>query len=320
MKGARRLRGARATARVLVDWATTRRLRIPTEWRIGILRGASPLDLHPAVDGPVLTAADVDDAAADFIADPLMVLVDDTWWMFFEVLNRATGRGEIGCARSADASTWDYQGLVLRQPHHLSYPFVFTYDDTVLMVPEEGETQRITLYRADEFPRRWQPVAIIAEGAPFEDTTVFEADGVWWAVASITDDTATDLIWYTASEPLDEWRVYRRDRLDGRIGRPGGRPWMLDGRMHRFGQDSTHIYGESLSVFRTLSSGIGSGEELIAPNLYGPEGRGWRAARMHTIDAHQMPSGEWVACADGRGFPEWVGRAAGWLGAHPEPY
>src|SRR5262245_24341875 len=96
-------------------------------WSIGIYSGETLLDLEPAaqVNNPVLSAQSVADAPAEFVADPFMIQVEQTWHMFFEVFNQQTGKGEIGWATSTNGLQWNYQQIVLRQPFHLSYPCVF---------------------------------------------------------------------------------------------------------------------------------------------------------------------------------------------------
>ena len=73
-------------------------------WSIGILTGETPFDLRPinGVENPVISARDVSDIDAEFVADPFMIKVEKTWHMFFEVMNARTGKGEIGWATSED--------------------------------------------------------------------------------------------------------------------------------------------------------------------------------------------------------------------------
>src|SRR5260370_36214825 len=95
-------------------------------WSIGIYTGASPLDLGPAngVVNPILTSASVYDVPARFVADPFMVRRAAGWYMLFEGLNQATGRGEIGLATSNDGLRWTDQQIGLAEPFHLSHPYV----------------------------------------------------------------------------------------------------------------------------------------------------------------------------------------------------
>src|SRR5688572_24477234 len=94
------------------------------EWSIGIYVGKSPLDLKPPSDlrNPVLTRHEVTDVRALFVADPFMVSVNGLWYMFFELWNRDSRKGEIGLATSVDGAQWSYQRVVLAEPFHLSYP------------------------------------------------------------------------------------------------------------------------------------------------------------------------------------------------------
>lgn len=53
-------------------------------------------------------------------------------YMFFESKNSITMKGDIGVAESTDeGGTWSYVGIALHEKWHLSYPFVFEYDDEV---------------------------------------------------------------------------------------------------------------------------------------------------------------------------------------------
>ena len=74
------------------------------KWAIGIYSGPSPLrpSPHKNLSNPVLTASQVTDVKARFVADPLMIRSGDTWYMFFEVMKANTSHGDIGFASSRD--------------------------------------------------------------------------------------------------------------------------------------------------------------------------------------------------------------------------
>src|SRR5262249_55518857 len=129
---------------------------------------------------PVLTGASVSDVHADYVADPFMLRVHHTWYMFFEVLNRQSGRGEIGLATSTDALTWTYRQIVLAQPFHLSYPYVFKWKNDYYMIPESFQTESIRLYKALKFPARWAYFSTLARGRWFMDSSVVRHNGKWW--------------------------------------------------------------------------------------------------------------------------------------------
>lgn len=56
----------------------------------------------------------------------------DTLYMFFENKNPITMQGDIGVAQSTNkGATWKPLGIALDEPWHLSFPFVFNYNDQV---------------------------------------------------------------------------------------------------------------------------------------------------------------------------------------------
>ena len=134
-----------------------KRERTEKIWSIGIYTGKSPLNLTPptSITNPVLTAKDVTDAPADFVADPFMVKEGNTWYMFFEVFNSQSEHGDIGLAVSKDGYHWTYRQIVLDKPFHLSYPYVFLWQNEYYLIPESCQADSIQLYRAEEFPTCW---------------------------------------------------------------------------------------------------------------------------------------------------------------------
>ena len=119
------------------------------------------------------------------VADPFMLKANGTWYMFFEVMNEQSGRGEIGLAVSQDAFQWRYQQIVLREPFHLSYPYVFEWQNTYYMVPESYQAKSVRLYKAMEFPTRWTLVTTLLDGDDFIDPTIFHFNNHWWLFADL---------------------------------------------------------------------------------------------------------------------------------------
>ena len=77
-------------------------------WIIGIYTGKSPFKLNFVGDitNPVLTAEDVSDMAAQYVADPFIIREHGSWYMFFEVLGRSPKKGVISFAVSDDGISW----------------------------------------------------------------------------------------------------------------------------------------------------------------------------------------------------------------------
>lgn len=106
-----------------------------TEFSIGIYVGESPFHFVPCsgTSNPVLTNKDVTDVNALFVADPFMAKEGSEWYMFFEVMNKTDHKGEIGLAISSDGIEWNYKQIVLSEPFHLSYPYVFKWEGNFII-------------------------------------------------------------------------------------------------------------------------------------------------------------------------------------------
>ena len=270
-------------------------------WSIAIYRGATPFELQPAP--PVLTQHDVTDIPADFVADPFLLHHDDTWHIFFEVLNTSTQLGEIGLATSRDAAAWSYQRIVLKEPFHLSYPHVFTWHDEHYMLPETLNAGAVCLYKAIDFPFRWSNIARLVE-TPLADPTIFRCNDLWWLFACSTPYQHDTLRLYFAAELTGPWTEHPRSPIisaDRRRARPAGRVITFNNRLFRFAQDCGPRYGSSVRAFEILELTTNSYAEVEhdPTPLLRASGTGWNAFRMHHIDAHELPDGEWLACVDG---------------------
>lgn len=279
--------------------------RHPYEWFIGIYAGESPFQLSPApnVRNPVLSRDDVSDVPAAFVADPFMIDVDGLWHMFFEVMNTKSDKGEIGLAVSANGVNWDYRQIVLAEPCHLSYPYVFEWRGAYYMIPETRRPCTVSLYKADSFPTQWSLVGhlIDVEGA---DSSVFHFAECWWLFTCTSPLKHDTLRLYFAADLLGPWREHPASPIikgNHRIARPGGRVLVLDDIVVRFTQDCYPIYGSWIRAFEIseLTPTKYREQEATGHPILGPSGEGWNKSGMHTIDPHQTQDGRWIACVDG---------------------
>lgn len=276
------------------------------EWSIGIYMGESPISLFPAKDvsNPVLTAKDVTDVRADFVADPFMVNENSTWYMFFEVWNSGSGKGEIGLAASSDGLRWAYKQIVLDEPFHLSYPYVFKHKGDYYMIPESTEAYSIRLYKAVNFPTKWSFVRILLYGK-YGDPSILFYNGKCWLFAQDNPKGNDILRLYYADSLMGTWKEHPQSPIvvrNPRIARPGGRMLIFNNRIYRFAQDDYPYYGNQVRSFEVteLTASSYREDELAESPILKANRTGWNAKGMHHIDAHQIDGGKWIACVDGQ--------------------
>jgi hypothetical protein len=276
-------------------------------WSIGIYDldvSSLSLKLHARQDNPVLTAADVTDTPARFVADPFLIRDQEKFYLFFEVLG--VDRGVIGLATSADGLRWRYERVVLEEPFHLSYPFVFKWKNDYYVVPESSEVNSVRLYKATRFPYEWQFVKSIVTGRSLVDSTVLYHQGVWWLFSASLDNK--NLYLFSADYPEGPWHEHPRSpiiRGNSRDARPAGNILDTGERLIRFSQDSQEYgekYGKAVRGFEitTLTRDEYRERPLEGNPLLKDSGTGWNGMGMHQISAWPVSRGRWIAAVDGK--------------------
>ncbi len=280
---------------------------------IGIVVGKDPFHLSETkvIGNPVLTAGDVDDVDAEFVADPFMIREKNSWYMFFEVMNNKSGNGDIGIAVSNDGIKWEYQQIVLDEPFHLSYPHVFFTGNSYFMIPETNARKEIRLYRSTEFPFVWQYEATLMSGLSFSDSTIFQYDRRWWIFTETDPVGDGTLRLYHSDTIYGPWKEHPASPIidgDANIARPAGKVLFYQNKLFRITQDDWPTYANRVRVFQIdeLTTTDYAEHELcgypeietdtLRANLKTPV---WRYDGFHQLDLHQIGENHWLACIDG---------------------
>ena len=279
--------------------------RLTGEWSIGIYEGNSSLNFYDPkhIKNPVLTKESVTDVQASFVADPFMVRENNTWYMFFEVMNRRTHHADIGLATSEDGFHWAYQRIVLDEPFHLSYPYVFKWNGEYYMIPETRYAGSIRLYKATNFPTEWSFIDTLVDGE-YRDSSIFYYDGKWWMTTATTNGV---LLLFYADNLLGPWREHTKSPVingNCNCARPGGRVLVLDdGRIIRYTQDDFPTYGNQVRAFEITKLTVADyeEEEVSESPILKKSGTGWNGFGMHNIDPHKINEENWIAVVDGYG-------------------
>lgn len=277
------------------------------EWSIGIYLGESPFHFESpkTVSNPVLTRKNVSDVEAAFVADPFMLEEGGMWYMFFEVMNRQSHKGEIGLATSRNGGQWTYQQIVLAEPFHLSYPYVFSWMNNYYMIPESYKANSIRVYKALEFPTRWLYIGTLLSGPCYLDASIFQYNNLWWLFTETNPAMKHDTLrLYYAADLMGPWLEHSKSPLiegNRRIARPGGRVVIVNDEVVRYAQDCCPTYGTQVRAFEItkLTTTSYREREVCEEAILVPSGNGWNECGMHHIDPHLMDDGRWLACVDG---------------------
>jgi len=225
-----------------------------------------------------------------FLADPFGLWRDDRLHVFVEAYDYRVRIGTIEVLTYSRDLELVGRQQTLVEPWHLSYPLVLEAEGETWMLPEAHRSGGLTLYRAVEFPGRWEAAGRIALDHVPVDATPFFHDGLWWlfySPATSAADKVGSLHIAFAERLAGPWRPHpgnpvRRDRASTR---PGGNATLVDGRVMLPVQDCSHTYGGAIRplFFDRLDTGrikAEAGAPLPIPAVCAPYGEG-----MHTLAA-----------------------------------
>lgn len=277
------------------------------QWTIGIYRSDSPFHFNELQGwiNPLLRAEDVTDIPAKFVADPFLVREGETWNLFFEVYNNDTQQGDLAVATSKNTWIWNYEKVILDEPFHLSYPYVFNWEGEYYLIPESYEDNSIRLYRAEEFPTRWSYVKTLVDGRDYVDNSIVFYNEKWWLFSSVTSNDTLYL--HYADSLTGPWKEHPLSPVvtgDVHKSRPSGRLLIYENKLFRFTMDVDPPSGTHQVMVYEITE--------ITPDRYAeelaqetpvvmPSGSGWNGQAMHQIDPVQVDSDSWIVSVDGFG-------------------
>ena len=193
-----------------------------------------------------------------FWADPFIWFHEDNYYVFAEEVLYSTHRGRIVCLTLDKELNIQSNQIVLERPYHLSYPFLFEYQDQLYMIPETKGNKRIELYRCVHFPDQWEFVKTLVDDIQALDVTLLEANGKWWLFTYIQakDSKWDTLHLYYADHPLsDQWIAHPQNPVvkDIHSARPAGRIFSEDGKLIRPAQDCSLRYGYAINFNQIIT-------------------------------------------------------------------
>jgi hypothetical protein len=226
----------------------------PTElWRPGILH-------KPLAEAAFFTAEQWAESAITWLdhprsfayyADPFGLMRDGFLHLFVEGYDYREKHGHIVAFTLAPDGSLIPHGTVLREPWHLSYPFVFENENEIYMLPEAYRSGTLTLYRATRFPSGWEPAMTLLD-LPAIDPTLCFHEGRFWLFFSLPEAPLTELHLAYAYRLEGPWHLHPENPVLEGIdrARPGGSPFIHNGALHLPMQDASRGYGSALNLLR----------------------------------------------------------------------
>lgn len=220
-------------------------------WALGVVRGDVSAFLTEDLPRDIVWIEPPRDFT--FLADPHGIWRDGKLYVFAEFLDYRVKTGEIVCYVLDAALNVIEQFPVMREKTHLSYPFILEDAGEIYMIPENSRSGQAWIYRAVDFPKKWEKVSQVLPDTPMIDASFIPYDGMWWVFYALPGEgRRAEREMYAAYAPqlLGPWtRVQNEPIITGLAqARVGGRPFVVDGTVHIPVQDCTQSYGGALRV------------------------------------------------------------------------
>src|SRR2546426_1073057 len=190
-----------------------------------------------------------------FIADPFGAQIDGVTHILYEDFRYATSKGVIGTVEATASGPPRFPRAAIELPVHASYPYLVVDRAEIYCIPETTASREIGLYRAIDFPTRWEKVGTLVSGVAALDPTVFRHEGRWWLTCTDREvgENMPLFVWH-ARNLEGPWEPHPLNpvKADIRSSRPAGTPFVDGGILYRPAQDCSRMYGGGIVINRVV--------------------------------------------------------------------
>ena len=223
-----------------------------------------------------------------FMGDPFLIKRNGHYYCFFEESLMKPKKGYISYMALGINGDWGPSIKVIEKPYHLSYPFLFEWENGLYMIPESSADKTIQLYKCNEFPHSWIHVHNLMDDIIAVDSTLINYGGLWWLFANIKTNpggsTWDELHLFHADSPVsNHWTPHKNNpiKTDVTNSRPAGRIFERKGKIYRPAQDSSYRYGYGMVVNQIVELSKERYREKPHWSMH-PDGDDFRG--MHTLN------------------------------------
>lgn len=209
-------------------------------------------------------------------ADPMPLFHDGQWHIFFEDFRQAGGLGRISVISFDRNHEPQSPRDALVRPYHLSYPFVFHWDDRLWMIPETASTRAVELYECVDFPDQWQLRRRFLENRYIVDATLERHGDAWYLFANEAENPGasswTETFLYVNEGDLlnGSWKPHPQNpiRSDVTCARPAGPLFQARETLFRPAQDCSLRYGGAMAIHEITELSPGGYAEQIVDRIH----------------------------------------------------
>lgn len=192
-------------------------------------------------------------------ADPFVIDKHDKTYVFIEeqLFNSKIGHISV---MELSKDGWTEPQVVIRQPYHLSFPFLLEHDSVLYMIPETGKNNCIEYYECIDFPLKWEKRGVLMSDVEALDSVLLEHQGTWYLFTTLVSPNGAsswdELHLFYADTPLTkDWKTHPQSPVvsDVRKARMAGAFFKKNGNLYRPSQNCSDHYGAGMTLNRVES-------------------------------------------------------------------
>ena len=230
------------------------------------------------------------------MADPFLLVVHDELFLFYEEKSELN-EGVIKGFKTGNLIDWQDLGVILSEPCHLSFPFVFEHEHEIYLMPETFENNCICLYNFTDFPNGCTLNRILMSGVPFIDSHIHKKDGIYYLFTNSSND---ELRLFYSSDMMD-WTIHPKSPIvkGNKFSRSAGSIVNVDKKNYRVGQDTSKVYGDNFNVFEINVLSTTDYKESIVLNNVIKKDMKWNIEGGHHFNSVFF-KGRYISVFDGK--------------------
>lgn len=125
----------------------------------------------------------IENEEGTFNADPFVIEKDNKNFCFVECFNYSEKKAKINVYELSEKG-YVFLGTALEESFHLSFPYIFEFNNEIYMVPESSKNRDIRLYKCQNFPLDWKLQEVLIDNIDAADSMIFQKDNKWWLMTN----------------------------------------------------------------------------------------------------------------------------------------
>ncbi|QOD61522.1 hypothetical protein H9I45_03465 [Polaribacter haliotis] len=237
------------------------------------------------------------------IADPFLIKEKNLFYLFFEYENEKhlNKNADLAYATSNNGLDWSFQKKIIEEPFHQSFPNIFKEDGDYYMIPETYQANEVRLYKATEFPNKWNLNTILFQGKQFVDTVFLKKESLFYWIT--TDLETSNLLLFYSNGLKEKWIIHPSSPItsNNKNNRNAGAIIAENGKYYRVAQDGRAGYGSGINIYEILTINKNSyiEESVKEPLFY--KSKGITKDAIHHISILNLEDKKLIA-VDGANF------------------